>query len=65
MIIFLRPGEQVEVQFLAEGSAQQLASMKPYSDAVIVKHGQDGIAKAGIASEQGQFVEGFAVPLTV
>ena len=59
MIIFLRPGEQVEVQFIAEDSTQQ-----PYKAAVVVKHGRDGIAKAGKVGDKGQFVVDFMLPLT-
>ena len=63
MIIFLRPGEQVEVHFIAEGSTQQISSMKTFKEVVVVKHDTDSHGKAGTIDDKGLFVDAFEIPL--
>lgn len=63
MIIFLQPGEQVEVQFIETGSIHQPASMKTFNGAVVVKHETASHVKVGTSHNNNRVVEVFNVDL--
>lgn len=64
MIIFLSPGQQVEVRLIEEGSVDKPETMKTYEQTLVVKHTDTAYAKAGTVDAMGWFDEVFKVPLS-
>jgi hypothetical protein len=62
MIIFLKAGEQVEIQLISEGSVQDPATMKTYPQSIVVRHKHDKKVEVGPAN-QGKMMRFFWVGL--
>lgn len=62
MIVFLKPGEQVEVQFVEDGATKQSAGPNVFEQSVVIKH-RASDALVGTVNPQGKFIEAFQVAL--
>lgn len=63
MIIFLQPGEQVEVQFIKSGSPHDPAGMTTFDGAVVVKHETASHVQVGTSHNNERAVESFRMDL--
>lgn len=64
MIIFLQPGEQVEVQFISEGSVQDSRTMRTYNEAIVVKHDSTGRSASAGPVIDSEVHSNFTINLT-
>ena len=63
MIIFLQPGEQVEVQFIKSGSVRDPAGMTTFDSAVVVKHETASHVMVGTCHNYERVAESFRMDL--